>query len=143
MKVEQIMTKRVATVEMDDTLKTIDKIFQQANFHHLLVVDEGRLVGVISDRDVLAALSPFLSTMSERKQDLGTLNRKVHQIMSRHPVTVTKHILVEEAALLLIKNNISCLPITSSEGTIEGIITWKDILRWSVSLAEQLESEKD
>ena len=90
------------------------------------------LIGVISDRDFIKALSPFIHSLSEREQDRSTLNTKAHKIMSRTLITVSKTTLVEEASKLLLKYNISCLPVVSQEGEIEGIVTWKDFLKWSV-----------
>ena len=129
MKLEPIMTKEVVTISMDTTLMTICRIFEKKKFHHLLVVDDNELCGVISDRDVLKALSPFLNTLAEQDRDLHTLKKKAHQIMSRNPITITKETSSEEAVKILLQKNISCLPVISSEGQIEGIITWKDLLK--------------
>ena len=126
------MTAEVVSVDMDATLREVSMIFQEKNFHHLLVNRDKKLLGVISDRDIIKFLSPFLHSMSEREQDRATLNTKAHQIMSRNLVTVTKTTHVEEAKDLLLKYNISCLPVISEDGLIEGIITWKDLLRRSV-----------
>ncbi len=57
-----IMTARVVTVEMDDRLEVVKEIFDTMRFHHLLVVDEHKkLSGVVSDRDLLRALSPYVA----------------------------------------------------------------------------------
>lgn len=129
MTVESIMTRKVVTVESDDSLKTIREIFDNVKFHHLLVVENRKLVGVISDRDLLKALSPFIGRLFERSQDAALLNKRAHQIMSRKPITVDKEFRIESAARLLMEENVSCLPVTSIEGTIEGIVTWKDIFK--------------
>ena len=132
MLVGEIMTEDVLTVDMDDTLRTVNQIFHKKNFHHLLVVRDKKLTGVISDRDFIKYVSPFLHSLSEREQDRSTLNTKVHQIMSRDPVTVTRETTVDDASKLLLKHNISCLPVVTDNGEIKGIVTWKDFLRWSV-----------
>ncbi|MBS1259056.1 MAG: hypothetical protein MAG551_02122 [Candidatus Scalindua arabica] len=132
MTVESIMTKKVFKVRMDDTIGTIREIFENVKFHHLLVVKRNKLVGVISDRDVLKAVSPFIGTLSEHTHDLATLNRKAHQIMAHKPVTVYKGMSIKIAANILLNNNISCIPVISPEGDPEGIVTWKDILRYYV-----------
>ena len=128
MTVSFVMTKKVFKVRMDDTIGTIHEILENANFHHLLVVEGNKLVGVISDRDVLKAVSPFIGTLSEHTHDLVTLNKKAHQIMNHKPITVFKYTSLQVAAGIMLDNNISCLPVVSSEGGIEGIVTWKDIL---------------
>ncbi len=141
MKIASIMTNRVATVEMDDTLRAINNIFCQAKFHHLLVVENKKLIGVISDRDLLKASSPFLDTAAERPIDVARLSRKAHQIMSRELITVEPDTSVAEAVAILIKKNVSCLPVVSPLGKIEGIITWKDLLKAYMALQGEAELE--
>lgn len=125
----RIMTTRVVTVEMDDSLEVVRDIFKKVRFHHLLVVDNDKLVGIISDRDMLKAVSPFVGTMSETTRDRATLNKRVHQIMSHHPVTVRSSCSLQEAAELMLARGISSLPITTIGGEVLGIVTWKDVLR--------------
>ena len=128
MKISSIMTDKVTTVDMDISLGAICQIFEDKKFHHLLVVEDGELRGVISDRDVLKALSPFLNTPVEQTRDLATLDKRSHQIMSRKPTTTTKQATAKDAVRLMFQKNISCLPVMSSDGKIEGIVTRKDLL---------------
>ena len=130
MKVEEIMAKRVVTVEMDDTLDVIRNIFKKARFHHLVVIEgENEVVGVISDRDMLKELSPYLETSAEQERDLATLTRKAHQIMSHQPIFASPKDSIEKAAELFLEHDISCLPVVSEDRALVGIVTWKDILR--------------
>ncbi len=131
--VKQIMTRNVITVDMDATLRTIRDIFEQHHFHHMLVVDEGKLVGVISDRDLLEHLSPFVGRFGERRQDAASLQRKAHQVMSRHVVSVDDEASIIEAGKVMLDENISCLPIIGSHGGPIGLITWRDLLLWSLT----------
>lgn len=123
------MTTKVITIEMDDTLGQIQKIFEKHKFHHLLIVDDGELIGIISDRDVLKEISPHVNTISEDSRARQTLKKKAHQIMSRKPITVEPDTLVDDAASIMLKKNISCLPVVSPSGNIDGILSWKDILK--------------
>ncbi len=125
----RIMTIRVVTIEMDDSLEVVRDIFKKVRFHHLLVVDNEKLVGIISDRDMLKAVSPFVGTMSETTRDQATLNKRAHQIMSHHPVTVRSSCSLQEAAQLMLARGVSCLPVTTMNGEVLGIVTWKDVLR--------------
>ncbi|MEE8432115.1 MAG: CBS domain-containing protein [Candidatus Desulfatibia sp.] len=127
--VNEIMTTKVITIEMDDTLGQIQKIFEKHKFHHLLIVDDGELIGIISDRDVLKEISPYVNTISEDSRARQTLKKKAHQIMSRKPITVEPDTLVDDAASIMLKKNISCLPVVSPSGNIDGILSWKDILK--------------
>ena len=131
MRVEELMTRRVATVEMDDTLEKILELFENIKFHHLLVVEDGRLVGVVSDRDVLKALSPFVGSVSERTQDLMTLRKRAHQIMSRDLITARPETPLRDACKIFVERGISCLPVTDEEMTVRGILTWRDVLKFA------------
>jgi acetoin utilization protein AcuB len=73
-------------------------------------------------------VSPFIGKLSENPRDISILDRRVHQIMTKKVITVEKSTSIESAANLLLENNISCLPVTSTDGEIEGVVTWKDIL---------------
>ena len=123
------MSKRVVSITMDDTLAKARELFLEYHFHHLLVLDSGHLVGVISDRDLLKALSPFIGSLSELDRDRATLNKRAHQIMSRKPITAEAGETVETAAQWLLKNRVSCLPVITQDGKINGIISWRDLLK--------------
>ena len=64
MTVSDIMTSEVITAGMDDTVEEIAKIFEQKHIHHIPILEGTRIVGVVSDRDVLKAISPFANTRS-------------------------------------------------------------------------------
>ncbi|EKD27862.1 MAG: hypothetical protein ACD_79C00519G0004, partial [uncultured bacterium] len=58
MPIQNFITRTIVSVEMDDTLAEVRNIFNHVKFHHLLVMNKERLVGIISDRDLLKELSP-------------------------------------------------------------------------------------
>jgi len=129
MSVQSIMTKRVITVELDDQLSTVKEIFDRLHFHHVLVVDEGKLFGVVSDRDLWKALSPNLGTSKESYADLATLKKRVHQIMSRDPITLKSDAAVHDAIRVFNSHRISCIPIVDDDYKPVGIVSWRDILK--------------
>lgn len=129
MKVEELMTKRVVTVSFDDKLETVREIFEEAGFHHLLVLEEGELQGIVSDRDLLRALSPFIESVVETRRDVGTLSQRVHQIMSRNPITLPQDADVAEAIQLFLTRKISCIPIVDDKLRPVGIVSWRDVLK--------------
>ena len=130
MSIEQIMSKTVVTVHMDDTLQMLKEIFDHVQFHHLLVVlDSGRLHGIISDRDFLKAVSPNIGTAAETDRDIACLNKKAHQIMSRHPVTLKPDAAIRDAVDIFNNHRISCIPVVDDEERPVGTISWRDILR--------------
>ncbi len=130
---KQIMSSPVVTVEMDDTLNVVKEIFDHTHFHHLLVSENGKLMGVISDRDFFKAISPNLDTAAETTLDLATLNKKAHQIMSRKPITLGAEQDVYEAIAVFQNHRISCIPIVNNKGCAVGIVSWRDIFRRMVA----------
>lgn len=123
------MSKRVVAGEMDDSLKIVKEIFDNSNFHHLLVVDSDKLFEVISDRDLLKALSPNIGTAAETARDSATLNKKVHQIMSRKLVTLEITAKIHGAVEIFNRCFISCIPIVDDEYRPDGIISWRDVMK--------------
>ncbi len=129
MQVDKMMTKKIVTVEMDDSLNVVKEIFDNVTFHHLLVIESGKLTGIISDRDLFKAISPNLGTVAETTKDLANLNKKAHQIMSRQPITLTEDASVYTAIDIFNEKGISCIPIVDAENKPLGILSWRDILR--------------
>jgi acetoin utilization protein AcuB len=127
--VRDIMTRPVAHVALDDSLDTIRRVFEERRFHHVIVVHERRLVGIISDRDLLRHVSPFAGTPSERSLDAASLRRRAHQIMTRAVRTIAPVATVEEAARMLLSHGISCLPVVEDGDRCIGIVTTRDLLR--------------
>jgi acetoin utilization protein AcuB len=134
MNLRGIMTTRVVTVELDDPLETVKKIFDSVKFHHLLVVEAGKLCGVISDRDLLRALSPHVGTRSETARDAATLKKRVHQIMTRRPVTLPPEATVADAVKLFLEHRVSCIPVVDETFKPVGVLSWRDVLKsWPAS----------
>ncbi len=130
MAVSDIMTKSLITVSPADTVDVMRKKLHEFPIHHLLVVDNGRLVGVISDRDILKTLSPYVGTKVESEKDTFTLKRKAQQIMTRHPITIAPNATIQKAAKTLVDNNISILPVVDNNNIPIGVLSWKDVLRF-------------
>jgi len=132
MTVESIMSRDVVTVSPDAALIDIRKRLQEGGFNHMLVVEDGTLCGVISDRDVLKAISPFLDTYSEEHRDVKTLSQPASEIMQGDPITVAPNTPIEEASQTLLDNRVSSLPVVEEDDLV-GIVTGKDMLEYYVS----------
>jgi len=125
MQVSEVMTTRVVKVDMDDRLTIVKEILDSAPFHHVLVVENDNLQGVISERDLLRCLSPFIGTGAESARDKKTIEQRAHQIMTRSPVTIESGMLVRDALIIMDKYTIGCLPVVD-DNAIVGIFTWHD-----------------
>jgi len=79
--VENIMTENVFCVLPTTTIKELRDLFSNESFHHLLVAQDSKLLGVISDRDVIGILSPFIDTTDTSKRDQALLERTAEEII--------------------------------------------------------------
>ena len=132
MLVEEIMSNNVRCVSPEDSINVLRNLFSAVSYHHLLVTEGSTLLGVISDRDVIGILSPFIGTVDATEQDTALLEKQAKDIMSSELITAEKDTSIDTAAILLLENNISCLPVVSDGDHVEGIITWKDMLKYYV-----------
>ncbi len=118
----------LVTVPMDYTIGHARDIMRMKRIRHLLVMDESTLVGVLTDRDIRTSLSPRVDTLVESRQDRATLETKVHQAMTRNVITVPPDTSIAEAAQLMLKHKIGCLPVIDKDGSAVGIVTDADFL---------------
>lgn len=132
LRIGAIMTRHVVTVSMDDTLERVQELFRSLKFHHLIVVEHRRVVGVVSDRDLLKSVSPFIGTITEQSRDRFTLHKRVHQVMTRRLVSVTPETTLAEASQLMLDGRVNCLPVLGPAGECVGVVTMRDLLAWAL-----------
>lgn len=136
--VSAILSRSVRTIGPDERLWFARDLMRTHRIRHLVVVDHDRVVGVVSDRDVLAAVSPVADRPSvARSADLATLERRVHQIMTRNPITVRAGTSVEDATRLLLEHRIHSLPVVDERDRCVGLLTDTDVLRWGLEQSAQ------
>lgn len=128
MALENLMSKDLLAVELDDELSKVQDIFNEHNIHHVLVTDSGVLVGTITVADLHKHLSPNIGTRKETHADASLLRQKAHQIMNRKLVTAPAKMSIYEAVLKFDDHKLTCLPIVDEKNIPIGIITWRDIL---------------
>jgi acetoin utilization protein AcuB len=138
---KEIMTIDLAVLNPAQTVDEVHRILSIEHYHHLPVVEDGKLVGLVSDRDLSKTLSPFIGTDQERSLDRGQLMLRVADIMSTNLITVDRHTSVEYASILLLEHKISCLPVVDDACCLEGLLTWKDLLQFYVYQTEDITSE--
>ncbi|MCC6876273.1 MAG: CBS domain-containing protein, partial [Sandaracinaceae bacterium] len=120
MQVRELMRREVVTVKESDTLALAMQMLLWSGFHHLPVMREGKVVGLLSERDVL------------KKVDVSkplAIEGVVADVMSQPVQTVPPSISVEEAAAILAREHYGCLPVVET-GDLVGIVTTTDVLGW-------------
>lgn len=135
--VRDIMTRKVLCMLEEENLERIDKGMQRFKFRHLPVIDGGKLVGIVSQRDYLRASVSDLDPDYALKEDNLKRNIFVAEIMTRDVVSVRPETPLVEAAAILRKHHFGCLPVTEADGTLVGIVTDYDFVGLSIALLEQ------
>ena len=127
--VERIMQREFASVRSDERLDFVDDVMALGRVRHMPVVDDGKLVGVVTQRDLLAAsLSRVLDfDRQERRTFLRSVD--VKEVMAGRPITVAPNATLAEAAALLLRHKIGCLPVVGPGGEALGLVTETDLLR--------------
>ena len=118
MKVSQYMSRSVVTVTPETEFHRAFDLMRSRNIHHLPVVDGGRVVGMVAERDLLLAAANF-----------GSSEVPVGEIMRGPAVCVAESVLLKEAARLLVVRHIGSLPVLDSRKALVGIITETDIFK--------------
>lgn len=134
MLVENWMNPNVITADVSDSMLDASKILKERGIRHLPVLSQGKLVGVVTDRDLKRA-SPSDATSLEAHELLYIIaNIKLGEIMTKNPITIPYNYTVEEAAEILLEKKISGMPVVDKEGKVVGTITQTDIFKVLIAL---------
>ena len=126
--VRDVMTREVLTIGPATPCDKAGRLMDEHRIRHLPVVAEGRLVGMVSDRDVRSAVV----------QSSGAITGR---IMTPDPVTVTPETRVEHAAELMLDRRFGSLPVADGNALV-GIVTYTDLLRAFVRVIETATQER-
>jgi acetoin utilization protein AcuB len=127
MLVREIMQTRLLTVTPKTTLPEAIKLVSQRRIRHLPVVEDGDLVGIVSDRDLKRAMASPATSLTTHEL-LYLLDRlTVGEIMTRTLITIGPMFPIEDAARLMVQERIGALPVTDGRALV-GIVTETDVL---------------
>ena len=118
MTVADVMTRQLVTIGPETSCDKAERLMEEHRVRHLPVVDAGRLVGMVTDRDARS-----------RGGDA------VARIMTADPVTVTARMRVEHAARLMLEGRFGSLPVMDGAALV-GIVTYTDLLHAFVRVIE-------
>lgn len=128
-KVSQRMTANPVTVGPRESIHDAIEKMRKGHFRHLPVVDDrGKLVGMLSDRDI-RLIRPSRAFVSTEDEALQLWSASVRQAAAFDPVTISPDAPMEQAAELMLRWEIGGLPVVDEEGKPVGIVTYTDLLR--------------
>jgi acetoin utilization protein AcuB len=128
LRVRDIMGKNVVTISVSERLSTVEDIMTLGHVRHMPVVRGGKLVGVVSERDLLRASLSVLSEHrgAERRAFLHVV--EIARVMSAPPIVIGPDATIDEAALVMAEKKIGCLPVVDGDHLL-GMVTETDVLR--------------
>ncbi len=121
--VKDSMTREVVTLSPEDTAKVALALCRERRIRHLPVLEEGGLVGIVSDRDLRAAAPP----LGDPDRAAALAEIRIGEVMARQVVTVAPDDPIEQAANTMRERRIGCLPVVES-GELVGILTASDVM---------------
>lgn len=134
MLVQNWMSKSVVTIDVNDSMQDAIKQLKEHGIRMLPVMKKGKLVGIVTDRDLKKA-SASNATMLEIHELLYLLTKiKAKDIMTKNPITVPPDYSTEETAQVLLESKISGVPVVNGGGQVVGTITQADLFRVLISL---------
>jgi len=134
MLVQHWMTRNPITIEADTPFLEARLVLKEKRIRHLPVVDRGKLIGVITDRDVKEAAPSGATTLDVYELNYLLLKMKVRDLVKKAPITIKPTNSVEKAALLMHDHKIGCLPVVDDAGKLVGLITETDLLEVMVEI---------
>jgi acetoin utilization protein AcuB len=128
------MSKNIITVDENDSMHGAMKLLKEHDIRMLPVMKKGKLVGILTDRDLKRASASDATSLEIHELFYLLTRIKVKNIMTKEVITVPPDFTVEETAQVLQKNKISGAPVVDAEGQIVGTITQTDLFRVLISL---------
>ena len=133
--VRDIMPRKMVTISESDRLSTVEDIMTLGRVRHMPVVHGGKLVGVVSERDLLRSSLSNLTEFGSEERRAFLHVVEIGRVMSAPAITIGPGNTVEEAARVMAEKKIGCLPVVDEDDSLLGILTETDVLRYFAGLA--------
>jgi CBS domain-containing protein len=137
--VADIMTHSVVTLYEEDDLVNVAEAMERFRFEHVPVVDNGKLVGLITPRDLAAVFSSSLDPTRRMRDDTLRKNVFVRDVMTTNLRTARPDTPLLDAARLMRDARLGCLPVVDRDGRLVGIVTATDMLDLAANYLEERE----
>lgn len=134
MRVGELMSSDLVTLTEDETLAHAQRCMDRGRIRHLPVVRAGKLKGLVTHRDLLAASFSIFSEVNPKEQRRIFATIQARELMHRDVVTVAPETPIAEAARILLSNKYGCLPVVEEDSLLVGLVTEADFLQLTVRL---------
>jgi CBS domain-containing membrane protein len=127
--VREIMMGSPVTLKPDETLDLANDVISLGRIRHIPIVEDGRLVGLLSERDMMGAATTTIFGLKRKSKSALLKSVLIKDVMKRKVVTVKPDTSIKDAAHLMKEKKIGCVPVVN-EGSLVGLVTTTDILRY-------------
>jgi len=127
--VKEIMMGSPVTLSPEDTLDLANDVISLGRIRHIPVLEDGRLVGLISERDLIGRAVPAIFGLKQKSKSALLKTYRIKDFMRKRVVTVSPDTHIKEAARLMAEKKIGCVPVVSA-GALIGLVTATDVLRY-------------
>ena len=134
MLVKNWMSKNVIAIDIKDSMSDAIKLLKENDIRMMPVMKKGKLVGIVTDRDLKRASASDATTLDVHELLFLVSKIKIKDIMTKDPIMIPEDFTVEETAEVLLKNKISGAPVIDNEGKVVGAITQTDLFKVLISL---------
>jgi CBS domain-containing protein len=141
-RVSEVMQTEVATLAPDERLDLADDVMALGRVRHMPVIEGERLVGLVSQRDLLAASLTKVLEFEPQQRRAFMRSVQVNEVMTRDVVTATAETTLADAARRMLERRIGCLPVVAPDGTLIGLVTEVDLLRAALLEGEEEEGSR-
>jgi CBS domain-containing membrane protein len=130
----EIMMGSPVTLKPDDSLDLANDVIALGRIRHIPVVDDGKLVGMITERDLIGAAANKIFGLKQASKSALLKTVKIKDVMKKRVITVAPDTPIKDAVHLMAEKKIGCVPVVS-DGSLVGLVTTTDVLRYVESLA--------
>ncbi len=125
------MTQNPTTLDRNETLDLAESIMNLGRVRHRPVVDDGKVVGIVSQRDMLR--SALITSLGFGRKTTGALIKtiKIKEVMTSKVIAISPDASIKEAARQMIDKKIGCVPVVEGDRLV-GIVTETDMLQYVV-----------
>ena len=137
-----IMQREVVTLDADDRLDLADDLMRLGRIRHLPILSHGRLVGILSQRDLFRAAVSSLLQLSRPAQQEWLAAVPIRAVMTTDVVTIAPDLPARDAVARLLERKIGCLPVVDGDALV-GLVSETDCLRFLAHLLEISDGKAD
>jgi CBS domain-containing protein len=126
------MTKDIIAAGPTNRFSQLFQFFSERNINHMPIVENGKLIGIISNKDIVRLLYKYV--ILQKRTDIAALDEelKIIDLMTKDVVTATEDTTIVDVKDMFGKQPFNCLPVVNAEGHLVGIVTPKDLMKMKI-----------